>query len=75
MEPDLLKVEKLRGLYESTILSVNGVSSVSIGLCANGKPCLQIGTSVPVEQVRSRLPVELFENEIELHYIGVVEAQ
>ena len=75
MDEELQRIEKLRSEYESTILSVNGVESISIGLCANGKPCLQIGTSVPVDQVRPRLPAELFESGVELHYIGRIEAQ
>jgi hypothetical protein len=64
-----------RNVYESTILSLSGVGSISIGLCVNGKSCLQIGISVPVDQVRSRFPAELFEIEVKLHYVDKVEAQ
>lgn len=75
MEPDLQKIENLRNVYESTILSVSGVESVSVGLCDNDKPCLQIGISVPADQVRSRLPTELLDVDLKLHYIGKIKAQ
>ncbi len=49
--------------------------SISIGLGDNGKPCLQIGISIPVDQIRPKLPAELFDVEVKLHYIGKIEAQ
>lgn len=75
MEPDLQKIEHLRNLHESTILSINGVESVSIGLCNNDKPCLQIGISIPVDQIQPKLPAELSDIKVKLHYINKVEAQ
>lgn len=75
MELDLQKIENLRNLHESTILSINGVESVSIGLCDNGKPCLQIGISVSVDQIQTKLPADLSDIKVKLHYIDKVEAQ
>ncbi len=70
MESEFERVERLRGQYAATLLELGGVASVTVGVCAGGKPCLKIGTLVPVDQVRDRLPAELAEVEVELFYQG-----
>ncbi|MEW9919122.1 hypothetical protein AB2B41_05885 [Marimonas sp. MJW-29] len=72
-EPE--KVEELRVQFEDELMRVEGVVSISIGLCGD-RPCLKVGTSEPIEDVRPRLPENLQKNEdVELEYIGDVEAQ
>ncbi len=67
MDADIQKIEELRNKHESSILTIDGVESISVGLCTNGNPCLQIGTSIPVNQIRPKLPMELIENNVELN--------
>ena len=68
-------IEKMRVQYEADILVVDGVVSVAIGLNAEGKPCLQIGTSLPPEKVRPKLPAAIFSVDVEVIYMGTLEAQ
>jgi len=75
MEANIQKIEKFKIAYEESILSIDGVISLSIGLCENNQPCLQIGISVPADVVRPLLPKQLSEINIKLHYVGTVEAQ
>jgi len=75
MEADLQAIENMRAQYESRLMAIKGVVSVSTGIGKTGKPCLKIGTSVPVEQVRTKLPEDLFQVEVELEYLGEIRAQ
>ncbi len=70
MESELARAERLRAKYATTLLELEGVASLTVGISAGGKPCLKIGTLVPVDQVRDRLPAELAEVEVELFYQG-----
>ncbi len=70
MESAFMQVERLRAKYAATLLEMGGVASVTVGVCAQGRPCLKIGTLVAVEEVRDRLPAELAEVEVELFYQG-----
>ena len=72
VEPDFQRIKNIRNMLESSIFTINGVESISIGLCDNGRPCLQISSSVPVEQVRPRLPAGLSQIQVELLYVGKV---
>jgi hypothetical protein len=72
---DTSKIEKIRAQYETLIMAVDGVISVATGLGAGGKPCLQIGTSLPPEKVRPRLPAAIFDVDVEVNYLGTIKAQ
>ncbi len=68
-------IENIRARYEARIMAIPGVVFVGNGISKNGSPCLKIGTSVPVEKIRSQLPEELSKIEVELEYIGEIRAQ
>ena len=68
-------IENIRIKYESQIMTTEGVVFVGNGLNKNGKPYLKIGTSVPIEDVRSALPDELFKIEVKLEFVGEIKAQ
>lgn len=72
---DTSKIEKIRAQYETEIMAVDGVISVATGLSADGKPCLQIGTSLSPEKVRPRLPAAIFDVDVEVNYLGTIKAQ
>ncbi len=65
-------IEDVRDRYEARILAINGVVFVSNGMSDNGKPCLTIGISVPVEDVRLSMPNELFIVEVKFDYVGEI---
>lgn len=67
-------IEKIRAQHETDILAVDGVVSVAVGLNAEGEPCLQIGTSLPPEKVRPNLPAAIFSVDVEVVYMGKLEA-
>ena len=75
MDPDMQQIQKLRSRYQARLLAIDGVVSVSIGLGADGRPRLKIGTSQAVDTVRPRLPADLPEAEVELEYMGDIRAQ
>jgi hypothetical protein len=75
METEQNKIENLRAEYDALLMSIKGVVSVSTGLGKTGRPCLQIGTSLPVEQIRPKLPKELFQVDVVLEYIGEIHPQ
>ena len=75
MESDLKKIEDVRAVLDSKIMAIPGVVSVATGLGKDGSPCLKIGTSVPVEQVRDLLPHELSGIPFEIENIGEIQAQ
>lgn len=75
MEPELQRIEVVRAQHEGALLQIEGVVAVSIGLSADGCPCLKIGTSKSVEEVRAKLPEGLSEIDVEVEYIGDVRAQ
>lgn len=75
MEFEQESIANIRAKYEQVLMDINGVVLVSDGLSKSGRPCLKIGTSVPVEEIRSEIPEELFEIEVELEYIGDIRAQ
>ena len=68
------KIENIRIQFESRITGIEGVVGVGTGLC-NGKPCVKIYTSVPTQQVRSKLPVEISEIDVDLEYVGEIKAE
>jgi hypothetical protein len=74
MEFDMQEIENIRVQFESCIMGIEGVVGIGAGLC-NGKPCLKIYTSVPTQQVRSKLPEELSKIEVDLEYAGEIEAK
>ena len=67
-------IENMRVQHEADILAVDGVVSVAMGLNAEGKPCLQIGTSLPPEKVRPELPAAIFSVDVEVIFMGTLEA-
>ena len=73
-ESDMQKVENIRVQFESRIMGIEGVVGVGTGLC-NDKPCLKIYTSVPTQQVRSKLPEEIIEIDVDFEYVGEIKAE
>ncbi|MGV8075081.1 MAG: hypothetical protein AB2L11_11060 [Syntrophobacteraceae bacterium] len=75
MMNDLKTIEAMRARMEPRILATNGVVMVSTGIGKGGGYCLKIGTSVPPDEVHSRLPQEIFQVPVEIEYLGKIEAQ
>ncbi len=75
METEQNKIENLRAQYDPLLMSIDGVVSVGTGLGKTGRPCLLIGTSIPPEQIRQKLPEELFQVDVELQYMGNIRSQ
>lgn len=68
-------IEAMRGRFDQQIMATDGVVSVGTGLSQDGRPCLMIGTSAKPEDVRSRLPEDIFEVCVEITHVGDIEAQ
>ncbi|MCF6210756.1 MAG: hypothetical protein L3K24_08830 [Gammaproteobacteria bacterium] len=75
LKKDTREIERMRAKFDSTIMAIKGVESISIGLNEQDKACLMLGTSIPVEQVRAKLPREIFNIPISIVYIGKIGAQ
>ena len=75
MTNDKQTIAAFRARNDAEILATDGVVSIATGLNASGKPCLKIGTSVPPEGVRHKLPETLSEICHEIEFVGKVEAQ
>jgi len=75
LNQDIQDIEQLRARFDDLIMAIDGVESVGIGLNEQGKACLMLGTSLPVEQVRAKLPKEIFKVPVEITYIGKISAQ
>ncbi len=75
MEKDISRIERVRAVHDAEIMAIPGVVSVATGLDDEGRPCLKIGTSTPVENVRPFLPEELQEVNVELEYVGEIRSQ
>ena len=75
MNQDIREIEQARAKFDDLIMAIDGVESVSIGLNEQGRACLMLGTSVPVEQVRAKLPKEILEIPVEIAYIGKISTQ
>ena len=68
-------IDDIRAHLESEIMAVEGVVYVGVGIANDGKHYLKIGTSVPPDEVRAKLPPEVFQVEVVLEYVGTIEAQ
>lgn len=68
-------VEAVKAKYETSLIGTDGVEAVSVGLGADGKPCLMIGTSLPEDQVKASLPPEIFSVPVEFKFVGKIQAQ
>jgi hypothetical protein len=75
MDTDSHSIEAVKAKYETTLISIDGVESISIGIGKDGKMCLLIGLSLPVEDVIKNIPLELFSVPVEYSYIGNIHAQ
>jgi hypothetical protein len=75
MDPEMQEIEKIRTAHEMEIMDTDGVVMVSTGLGRDGKPCLKIGTRVPPETVRDKLPKSIFRVCVEIDFVGDIEAQ
>ncbi|HHH48927.1 MAG TPA: hypothetical protein ENK51_08585 [Gammaproteobacteria bacterium] len=75
MKKEVQKIEQIRASLDGAVMAIEGVESIAIGQNEKGEPCLMIGTSLPVEQVRARLPKEVFEVPVDIFYIGEISAQ
>jgi len=74
-EENIESIESLRAEYDTQLMELQGVVSVSTAIDKDGKPYLKIGTSIPTEEVRKKLPKELFRVPVELEYVGEIRAQ
>jgi hypothetical protein len=68
-------LEQIRTRHEADLMTIPGVVGVGTGICKSGNECLKIYTSVPTDQVRTRLPEELKKIEIELEFVGEIKAE
>jgi hypothetical protein len=68
-------VDDIRTHLEPKIMAIQGVAYVGVGIANDGKHFLKIGTSVPPDEVRAKLPPEVFQVEVVIEYVGVIEAQ
>lgn len=59
-------IDSIQARYQSQIIAIEGVISVSKGLYRNTNTCLKIGTSLPIEQIYPALPEGIFSTEIEV---------
>lgn len=75
MSGDFEAVNDMRAKMETKIISTEGVVMVGVGIGRDGKHCLKIGTSAPPDDVRGRLPQEIFQVPVEIDYVGEIEAQ
>jgi len=75
MEDDTQDIDHVINEYGPALLAIEGLESLSLALGKTGKPCLMIGTSKPVEKIRDALPKEIFRVDVEVTYIGKIEAQ
>jgi len=75
LKEEMRQIEQVRAKYDDQILATDGVESVSVGLNEQGEACLMLGTSLPVEQVRARLPKDIFKVPVKITYIGEISAQ
>jgi len=75
LNEDMRKIEQIRAKFDDVIMAIDGIESISIGLDKQGKACLMLGASVPVEQVRAKLPNEIFKIPVQIIYIGQISAQ
>ena len=69
------ETERLREKFEGQLMTIPGVVGVGSGVDAAGRTRLKVYTSEPPGQVRSRLPPELREADLDLEYVGTPEAQ
>ena len=75
LKEDVQKIDQIRAKFDDLIMAIDGVESISIGLTEQGKTCLMLGASVPVEKIRDKLPKEIFKIPVKIIYIGKVKAQ
>lgn len=75
MNSNQQSIQVMRSRHDAEIMSVEGVVSVGTGLSKDGEPCLAIGTSVPPEQVREKLPQAIFDVCVEITQVGEIKAQ
>ncbi|MCH8979809.1 MAG: hypothetical protein IH945_11295 [Armatimonadetes bacterium] len=73
--PEPRDIGQVRAKYESALLQIAGVVSVAAGFREDGTPCLMIGTSIPVDEVRRSLPEELASVEVDLQFVGEIRPQ
>lgn len=75
MQADTQAIEHVKARIEPLISTTEGLESVSIGIGKDGKPCLMLGVSLPENEVRKKLPADLFTVPIEFMHIGKINAQ
>ncbi|WDN89552.1 hypothetical protein BuS5_02520 [Desulfosarcina sp. BuS5] len=75
MELNVQAIEKIRAKYDTQLMAINGVNSVSLGIGKNGNPCLKISTFKPAEQVRAKLPKDVLQVEVEIYCTDEIYAQ
>lgn len=68
------RIEDLRARYEDALMRIAGVVAVGTDVDEGGSPRLRVLTSVPVEEVRARLPEEIRQETAVVH-VGEIEAQ
>jgi flagellar basal body-associated protein FliL len=68
-------VESIKTEYENDLIVIEGVETISVGLGQDGKKVLMIGVSVPVENIRDKLPINIFSVPVEFVPVGEIDAQ
>lgn len=75
LKKDMQKIEQMRAKFDDSIMAIDGVESISIGLNEQGEACLMLGISVPIEKIRGKLPKEIFKIPVKIIDIGKIKAQ
>jgi hypothetical protein len=75
MANEIEKIEDIRVHFESRIMATPGVVAVGVGTSKDGRYILVIGTDRPEDEVRAKLPPEIFSVPVQLEYMGKIEAQ
>lgn len=75
MHNETSTIDQLRARFEQQLMNIEGVVLVSTSIDDAGQPGLLIGTSVPVDEVRDKLPGALSGANVILKYVGDISAQ
>ena len=75
MKQSIEDLETLRAEYEPRLMQIDGIEGVGFGIREDGKKSLKIYISKPVEEISSRLPEALRRDDVELEFVGKIEAE
>jgi hypothetical protein len=75
MQSENPSVESIKAQYENDLITIDGVETISVGLDQDGKKCLMIGVSLPIERVREKFPLDIFSVPVKFVPVGKIDAQ